>query len=72
MAKKLTEKHPLYKKVEELEKFMNKLGIQLEWDGYHLVVTDTENNVTAMYRDMESGDDITEFPYGFEIKLVID
>lgn len=71
MAKRLTEKHPLSQKVVKLEKFMSELGISFEWDGYHMVVTDCETNVSACYRDAESGDEIQNIPYGFEVKLVV-
>lgn len=72
MAKKLTEKHPLSQKVEKLEKFMSELGISFEWDGYHMLVNDTETGISAAARDAESGDDIQNVPYGFEVKLIIE
>ena len=72
MAKRLTENHPLTQKVEKLEKFMNDLGISFEWDGYHMNITDTETNVSAVYRDKESGEEVTTIPYGYEVKLVVD
>ena len=72
MASKLTENHPLSKKVNELEVFMQEKGMKLDWDGYHLNVIDTETNVSAVYREKESGSELTEFPYMFETKLIID
>lgn len=72
MAKRLTENHPLYQKVEKLEKFMHELGITLDYDGYHLNITDNETGVVVCYRDKEGGEDISSFPYFAETKLVID
>lgn len=72
MAKRLTENHPLSKKVEQLEKYMREIGISLYFDGYHLNVIDTQSNVSAEYRDKESGEAVNEFPYVFEAKLVIE
>ena len=71
MAKRLTEKHPLMVKLRALERYMDDEKISIEWDGYHMVITDTDTGESAMYRDMESGYDVCEFPYMMETKLII-
>lgn len=72
MAKKLTEKHLLYKKAKMLEKFMSENDIVLFWDGYSLKISD--ESTTAFIRDLEDeyNEPITEFPYISEIKLIVE
>lgn len=70
MAKRLTELHPLTKKLRALETFMDETKIQLEWNGYRLVVTDTETGEEANYKDNESGEACNEMPWLTETKLV--
>lgn len=69
MSLRLTENHPLTKKMRSLEVCMDKLGISLEWDGYHLIVTDTDTGINAHYKDNDSSEHLTEFPSCFESKL---
>lgn len=69
MAKRLTEKHPLTIKLRALESYMYKAKISIDWDGYHMVITDTETGESAMYRDAESGEHLPELPYMMETKL---
>lgn len=69
MAKQLTEKHPLTIKLRALESYMDSEKIFIEWDGYHMVITDTETGESAMYRDAESGEHLRELPYMMETKL---
>ena len=70
MAIRLTEKHPLTIKLRALESYMDKAKISIEWDGYHMVITDTETGESAMYRDAESGQHLSDFPYMMETKLI--
>lgn len=73
MAKRLTEHHPLDKKLKKLEAFMQEIGIEIEWHGYdRMVVTDTETKVSAFYKDADGGSAVTQIPYFIEAKLVIE
>jgi len=69
MTKRLTEKHPLTIKLRALESYMDESKISIEWDGYHMVITDTDTGESAMYRDAESGEHLPELPYMMETKL---
>ena len=70
MAKRLTEHHPLTKKLRALENYMQDAGIFIEWDGYHMVVSDAETK--ARIKDNDNGQDLTEMPYCCETKLIIE
>lgn len=70
MSKRLTEKHPLYQKVKELENYMLENKISLEWDGYHFLVMDTVTGEEVLIKDIDTGEDCIEFPWMYEIKLV--
>jgi len=70
MATKLTELHPLTKKLRKLESYMDQNKIWLEWDGYRLNVTDNESGLTAHLEDNESSENIAEMPYMMETKLI--
>lgn len=69
---RLTDKHPLFKKIEKLDAFMRELGVEIEWDGYHLNAHDTESGFTARFKEDESGSDISSFPCLTETKLVVE
>ena len=69
MAKRLTEQHPLTKKLRSMEAYMDKVKISIKWDGYHMIITDTDSGESAMYRDAESGEHLPELPYMPETKL---
>jgi len=70
MTKRLTEVHPLTIKLRALENYMDELKISIEWNGYHMVIRDTETNEHGIYRDLDSGEDISEFPHIMESKLI--
>lgn len=70
MAIRLTDNHPLTKKLRKLEAYMDELGIKLEFNGYHIVVSDTETNVDAIYKETECGENCSEVPNLTETKLV--
>jgi hypothetical protein len=72
MAKRLTENHPLDKKLRKLEEFLaeNKMSIQFGAYGKVFMACE-ETDTTALYKDVEGGlaDSI---PYFCETKLVIE
>jgi hypothetical protein len=68
MAKRLTEHHPLTKKLRALEEFMDKNKIFLTWDGYRMTFSDEEGE-TANVRDLDSGEVCTTIPWMCETKL---
>ena len=72
MAKRLTEKHPLLKKLRDLENFMDENKISVEWDGYRMIIRDNESGIEAEYKDKESGEFCQEIPYLTETKLIIE
>jgi hypothetical protein len=72
MASKLTENHPLRQKLDALERFMNETHIALDWDGYHLNVTDTQTNVTAVLKCSDDNSYEMTLPTFSENKLVIE
>lgn len=53
MTRRLTENHPLTKKLRKLERFMTDEGIELYWLGNRYIVRDTKTNVTASYVDTD-------------------
>lgn len=69
MAKLLTEKHPLTIKLRALESYMYEAKISIEWDGHHMIITDTETGKSAMYRDAGNGEHLPELPYMMETIL---
>lgn len=70
MAKRLTENHPLQKKVRQLEQYMEELGLSIEFDGYHLLISDRETS--CIYKEADTGEYATEFPLMTESKLVME
>lgn len=72
MAKRLTEKHPLTKKLRELEAFMSEKQISVEWNGYRMVFMDCKTGEEAYIRDNESGEECNDIPWMCETKLVQD
>ena len=70
MAKKLTEQHPLTKKLRALEDYMSENKVSIEWDGYHMIFMDNETGETAHIRDNESGEVCSDIPWMCETKLV--
>ena len=67
---RLTEAHSTTKKLREVEKFMNDLGVSIRYDGYGRY-TFVDNEKEFNYQDIE-GDEVTEFPSSFETKLTFD
>jgi hypothetical protein len=72
MATRLTEKHPLTKKLRELETFMSEKKIRVEWNGYRMVFMDDVTGEEAYIIDNESGEDCSDIPFMCETKLVRD
>jgi hypothetical protein len=72
MAKRLTQEHPLHKKVVQLEELADKLGIEISFTGYHTIVKDKESGLEAKLVDNEGGYTVTEFPSVFEWKLRVE
>lgn len=70
MAKRLTEKHALTIKLRALEAYMDNAKISIEFDGFHMIITDGDTGKSAMYRDSESGEDLPIFPHMMETKLI--
>lgn len=70
MIRRLTEKHPLTIKLRNLEDFMRENKISIEWDGYHMVFMDCVTGEEAYIRDMENGQECSDFPWMCETKLV--
>jgi len=68
--KRLTEAHPLTKKLRELENYMIDKKISVEWNGYQMVFMDNVTGEEAYIRDMESGEACNDFPWMCETKLV--
>ncbi|MEE9451044.1 MAG: hypothetical protein V3V72_13425 [Ignavibacteriaceae bacterium] len=68
--KRLTELHPLMKKLRALEAYMDQQKISVEWNGYDMQVTDTETNEAAYLKDCDNGEALTELPYMMETKLI--
>ncbi len=68
--KRLTETHPLMKKLKALELYMDEMKISIEWNGHEMIVTDAETNQAAYLRDNDSGESLTELPYIMETKLI--
>jgi len=72
MAKRLTEKHSLTKKLRELETFMSDKQISVEWNGFRMVFIDCNTGEEAYIRDNESGEECNYIPWMCETKLVQD
>lgn len=70
MAKKLTENHPLQKKVRELEKYMSENGLYFNIIYNRIEISDGET--TATYKEADSGEYENTFPSTFESKLVME
>lgn len=72
MSKLLLPTHPLSIKIDKLSKFLNDNHLQIEYNGYDLVITDTENHTYAKVRDLDDGTPINSLPNWYEVKLVTD
>lgn len=72
MAKRLTEHHPLDKKLRKLEEFLaeNKMSIRFGQYG-KVFISCEETEVTALYKEIE-GQNADSIPYFCETKLVIE
>jgi len=71
MSKRITEAHPLHKKIVKLEKFLDKLDISIStrYDG-GLLIKDSKTQVACV--DMEdSSVPVDELPSVFEAKYII-
>ena len=69
MAIRLLEKHPLTKKLRELEAFMSEKQISVEWNGYQMVFMDCNSGEEAYIKDNESGEACNDIPWMCETKL---
>lgn len=70
MAKRLTEAHPLTKKLRVLEDYMFDNKVSLEWDGHHMVFMDNVSGETAIIKDKENSEDCPDFPWMCDTKLI--
>ena len=70
--KRLTEKHPLTKKLRDLEIFMSEKQISIEWNGYRMIFMDCKTGEEAYIRDNETGEECNDIPWLCETKLVRD
>lgn len=72
-VKRLTEEHPVMKKVRELEALADKLGLTIE-SGYGGQINISDGKNSYQYRDVEqtifSHESTTYFPYCAETKLI--
>jgi hypothetical protein len=72
-TKRLTEHHPFMKKVNELSKIMDEMGIRIDNNSMGgLNIVDTNTNQSYRLKDMESGEMQSDFPYFTEFKLTFE
>ncbi len=69
--KLLTKKHPLQKKVNALEGFMDNNNLRIESVGGNIIITDTFTDLEVFYCDEDNSDNLQEIPYFLETKLII-
>lgn len=70
--KKLTPTHPLYRKVEALQNFLQANELQIIHTRFGgLMFIDSKTNVEADLRDVDDNEHLSEFPVGFEFKLTL-
>lgn len=73
MAKRLTDKHPLHQKFEQLMNFCDTLGLQIEFGRYGEFFVKDEQfpGQTFLIKDVESSGNISDFPPNMEYKIII-
>ena len=69
MKYRLKESHPVFKKVKELEVYMDKLGIEINHKPNGFTIWDNKSGKEYEYEDIEGPDQVTSFPHQFESKL---
>jgi len=70
--KVLTKNHPTLQKVEKIRELMDELGISIDFDGMHTIVTDSSGDEQKHFFmiDQDTGEN-TPFPSIFEYKLKV-
>jgi hypothetical protein len=72
MAKRLTQQHPLDKKLRKLEDFLTENDLSIQFGHYGKVyITCNKTHTTAQYLGVE-GEEADSIPYFCETKLVIE
>lgn len=73
MAKRLTENHPTWQKVEKIFALMEELGITIERNNYYTTITDKDHpEVEFMLKDSDSSEMLDLFPPFMEYKIIIE
>jgi len=72
MATRLTENHPLSKKVDALMQYLEDNNLMIEQSPYNrgFLITDTKENVEAYMKDLDSYEGVEALPAAFEFKLI--
>jgi len=76
-TKRLTDQHPTYKKLVQLQDLADSLGIRISFNPYNTTVYDFELKKEFELKDIEDiryshCEEIREFPYPMEWKLIYD
>jgi len=72
MTYKLKHDHPFYKKVEELMRYAETLGVSINFYGHKTVISDEENEKYYDLKDNDNGENLSYFPSFTEFKLTFE